>query len=99
MDKNYAEKVITEYLKPIFGFSLKRCRDTQDAEDLSQEIVLRAYRALCIRDDIENTSKFIWTIAHNTLANYYRDKTRQFIGVSIDEMMGKDSGVPETNST
>ncbi len=86
MDKNYAEKVITEYLKPIYGFSLKRCKTEADAEDLSQEIVLRAYRALCIRDDIDNIGKFIWAIAHNTLANYYRDGARQFVGVSIDEI-------------
>jgi len=86
MDKNYAEKVITEYLKPIFGFALKRCKTEADAEDLSQEIVLRAYRALCIRDDIDNVGKFIWAIAHNTLANYYRDGARQFVGVSIDEI-------------
>ncbi len=86
MDKNYAEKVITEYLKPIFGFALKRCKTEADAEDLSQEIVLRAYRALCIRDDIDNVGKFIWAIAHNTLANYYRDGAKQVIGVSIDEI-------------
>ncbi len=85
MDNYSAEKAITEYITPIFGFALKRCRDTYDAEDLSQEIVLRAYRTLCFRDDIDNIGKFIWTIAHNTLANYYRDKTRRFIGVSIDD--------------
>ncbi|MBR4072140.1 MAG: sigma-70 family RNA polymerase sigma factor, partial [Clostridia bacterium] len=86
MDKNYAEKIVTEYLKPIYGFALKRCKTEADAEDLSQEIVLRAYRALCIRDDIDNIGKFIWAIAHNTLANYYRDGARQFVGVSIDEI-------------
>ncbi len=86
MDKNYAEKVITEYLKPIFGFALKRCKTEADAEDLSQEIVLRAYRALLTRDDIYDVGKFIWAIAHNTLSNYYRDGARQVIGVSIDEI-------------
>ena len=86
MDKNYAEQIVTEYLKPIFGFALKRCKTEADAEDLSQEIVLRAYRALLARDDIYDVGKFIWAIAHNTLANYYRDGTKQVIGVSIDEI-------------
>ena len=40
MKRQDAEKIITEYLKPIFGFALKRCKSMQDAEDLSQEIVL-----------------------------------------------------------
>ena len=45
MKRSDAEKIVTEYLKPVFGFALRRCRSDQDAEDLSQEIVLRAYRA------------------------------------------------------
>lgn len=30
--------------------------------------------------------KFIWTVAHNTLSNYYRDTAKSMIGVSIDEV-------------
>ena len=86
MNKQYAEKVITEYLKPIFGFALKRCKNVQDAEDLSQEIILKAYRTLISRDDIEQPDKFIWTIAHNALSNYYRDTSRQVIGIPFDDV-------------
>lgn len=86
MNKQYAEKVITGYLKPIFGFALKRCKNVQDAEDLSQEIILKAYRTLITRDDIEQPDKFIWTIAHNALSNYYRDTSRQVIGIPIDDV-------------
>ncbi len=85
MTRQDAEQIITEYLKPIFGFALKRCKSTHDAEDLSQEIVLRAFRALLIKDDIEDMGKFIWTIAHNTLSNYYRDAARGVIGVPVEE--------------
>ena len=81
-----AEKIITEYLKPIFGFALKRCKNAHDAEDLSQEIVLRAFRALLVKDDIADANKFIWTIAHNTLSNYYRDYAKSVVGVSIEEV-------------
>lgn len=86
MNRTDVEKTITEYLKPIFGFALKRCKSTQDAEDLSQEIAVRAFHALLIKDDIEDMGKFIWTIAHNTLSNYYRDTAKMMIGVSIDEV-------------
>lgn len=80
-----AENIITEYLKPVFGFALKRCKTTHDAEDLSQEIILRAFRALLCKDDIESYDKFIWTVAHNALSNYYRESARSIIGVPIDE--------------
>ncbi|MBQ9798118.1 MAG: RNA polymerase sigma factor [Clostridia bacterium] len=86
MNRQDAEKIINEYLQPIFGFALKRCKNAHDAEDLSQDIVLRAFRALLIKDDIGDVRKFIWTIAHNALSNYYRDAAKSVIGVSIDEV-------------
>ena len=86
MNRQDAENIITEYLKSIFGFALKRCKNAHDAEDLSQDIVLKAFRALLLKDDIGDVSKFIWTIAHNALSNYYRDAAKSVIGVSIDEV-------------
>ena len=79
------EKTVAEYLKPIFGFTLKRCKNVYDAEDLSQEIAIRVFRALLIKDDIADMGKFVWTVAHNALSNYYRDAAGSMVGVSIDE--------------
>lgn len=86
MNRQDVEKTITEYLKPIFGFALKRCKSIHDAEDLSQEIAVRAFRALLVKDDVADMGKFIWTIAHNTLSNYYRDTAVGLVSVSIDEV-------------
>lgn len=86
MNRQDVEKIIAEYLKPIYGFALKRCRSLHDAEDLSQEIVAKAFRALLVREDIADEGKFIWTIAHNALSNYYRDTAKSVMGVSIDEV-------------
>ncbi len=86
VNRQDVEKTITEYLKPIFGFALKRCKSIHDAEDLSQEIAIRAFRALLVKDDVADMGKFIWTVAHNTLSNYYRDSAKSMVGVSIDEV-------------
>ena len=86
MNRQDVEKTITEYLKPIFGFALKRCKSIHDAEDLSQEIAIRAFRTLLVKDDARDMGKFIWTVAHNTLSNYYRDTAKSMVGVSIDEV-------------
>lgn len=85
MNRQEVEKTIAGYLKPIFGFALKRCKNVQDAEDLSQEIVTRAFRALLLKDDVADMGKFIWTVAHNMLSNYYRDAAKSAANVSIDE--------------
>ncbi len=86
MNRQDVEKTITEYMKSIFAFALKRCRSLQDAEDLSQEIAARAFRALLVKDDVVDMGKFIWTVAHNALSNYYRDAAKSMVGVSIDEV-------------
>lgn len=85
MNKIDAERITTEYLKPVFGFALKRCKNLEDAEDLSQDIITKIFLALCKRDDIEDISKFIWTIAHNCLSNYYRNNKHSFSAVQIDD--------------
>lgn len=86
MNRQDAEKIITEYLKFIFGFALKRCKSIQDAEDLSQEIAIKVFRALLVKDDIADMDKFVRTVAHNTLCNYYRDSAKSIIGSSVDEL-------------
>ena len=51
MNRTDAEKWTTEYLKPVFGFALKKCKSIEDAEDLSQEIMAKVYVALIKRDE------------------------------------------------
>lgn len=85
VNRQNAERIVAEYLKPVYGFALKRCRNIQDAEDLSQEIILKAFRAFLVRDDIEDGGKFIWTIAHNALSNYYRDTAKSITGIPVEE--------------
>ena len=86
MRKQEAEKILESWLNPVLGFALKRCKTPEDAEDLSQEIILRVYRALLLRDDVEDVSKFIWTVAHNALCNYYRSASRNMIGIPVEAM-------------
>lgn len=86
VNRKDVEKCITEYLKPIFGFALKRCKSIHDAEDLSQEIAIKAFRVLLIKDDVADMGKFIWTVAHNTLSNYYRDAANSMVCVSVNEV-------------
>lgn len=78
-------RIVSEYMKPLYGFALKKTDNFQDAEDLAQEICLKLYKVLLLKDDIESMDKFVWTIAHNALANFYRDKSKTFFG-NIDDL-------------
>ncbi len=87
MNRTDAEKIITAHVKPVFGFALRRCRNVHDAEDLSQEIMAKAFRALLLKDDIEDVGRYIRTVAHNALSNYYRDTAKGATNVSLDEIV------------
>ena len=82
MDRTQAARLITEHAGPLFGFALKRCASIQDAEDVAQEAALRAYQALLTREDVTDPVRYLWTVAHNVLANHYRDRSRMHVGVA-----------------
>lgn len=86
VQKAEAEKILESFVKPILGFAMKRCRTSEDAEDLSQDIILKAYKALILHDDLEDVAGFIWRVAHNTLSNYYRATQKSIVGVPVDEV-------------
>ena len=86
MTKQDAVKITTEYLRPVYGFALKRCRNLHDAEDLTQDIVWKVFRSLLSRDDIADVPRFVWTVAHNCLVNYYRDRRYETAGLSPEEV-------------
>ena len=69
-----AENITLSYLDALYAFARKRTASLEDAEDLAQEIGLKLYKALLVRDDIRSVEKFVWAVAHHTLANYYRDR-------------------------
>ncbi len=96
MTRTEAETVLTPYIQSIYGFALKHCRVPQDAQDLSQEILLCIFRALLSRDDIVSVPSFIWTAAHHALCNYYRNQSaRMTIGIPIDALFDHPAGADE----
>lgn len=78
------EEIIKEYIQKIYGFTLRKTATLQDAEDLTQEISLKLYRALNSNPDISNFEAYLWRTCHNVLANYYRGRVRSFVSVDID---------------
>ena len=95
----YAEQVVNEFMKPVHKFIGGKVNNYHDSEDLVQEICIKIFTALCVRDDITSVEKYVWTIAHNCLNNYYKGsgRNRQYIGIGIDELeyMLTDENNPE----
>ena len=79
--------VVSEHGATIFWGLRRMCGDHQEAEDLTQEALIRAYRALESYDQARirgiDLKPWLWTIAMNLGRNHLRDRTRrpQFAGL------------------
>jgi RNA polymerase sigma factor (sigma-70 family) len=78
------------------------CGDHQEAEDLTQETFIRAYRALTgyDTDRIKSLSlqPWLWTIAMNLGRNHLRDRSRRPTYVEITAEVGTNDPEPVDGS-
>lgn len=82
----FATKTVLHYQPYLFGFARAHTATIQDAEDLAQEMSLQLYRMLLQKTDIRNMDAYVKTLAHNTLANFYRDTAVLLRNVGADAL-------------
>lgn len=70
MKKQDADKLISAYIKKLFGFAMSRLSKIDEAEELAAEITLQVYESLLKQDNIENPDGYIFRIAKNVYARY-----------------------------
>ncbi len=66
------ETQIQELYRPLFYYVKKRINSQEDAEDLTQEIFLKLAKSNI--NSIDNVKSWVYTIAKNTITDYYRKK-------------------------
>jgi len=70
------DELLRRYKNPIFHFTFRLCRNTAEAEDLTQEVFLRIHQ---YRDGYRPCGKFstwIFSIAHNIAISTLRKRKR-----------------------
>jgi RNA polymerase sigma-70 factor (ECF subfamily) len=100
-DLDLAFPSLVERAGPGLYWGLRRiCGDHQEAEDLTQETFIRAYRALggFDRDRFEELrlSPWLWTIALNLGRNHLRNRSRRPTFVEMGEHGLDDVEPPDT---
>lgn len=85
MDKQRADRIITEYLQKIYGFSVKKSFSYDEAEELCAQIVHEVYLSLLHADEILNVDGYIWRISEHTYSKYVSVK-KKHEGISVDGM-------------
>ena len=83
MEKQTADRIITEYVQKVYGFAMKKAFSYEEAEDLCAEILQEVYQSLLRAEEIVNLEGYIWRISEHTYAKYVSRVKRQE-GFSID---------------
>ena len=92
MEKEKYEKLITDAAKTIFSYCRMRTQSKQEAEDLSQDIILKLLtKQENLRDD-KAFYGFMWMIAGNVCKEWYK-KRKRIIESGLDENI-PDNSVP-----
>ena len=86
MEKQQADKIITQYLKKIYGFAVKKSFSYDEAEELCSQITFAVYSSLLKSDEIYNIDGYIWRICEHTYAKYVSTQKRHE-GISIDGLV------------
>ena len=77
MDKNELNQKIAEVSKSVLSYCLARTPNTQDAEDLAQDILVKIMTsAQNLRND-EAFYGFMWAVAGNVYKDWLRKKSRR----------------------
>jgi len=94
-DLDKAFPTLVDELGPRLYWGLRRlCGDHQEAEDLTQETFIRAYKALGAFDRARfeelRLAPWVWTIALNLGRNHLRDRSRRPRFVEIQDQGKED---------
>ncbi len=86
--------VVASHGRQLFWGLRRMCGDHQEAEDLTQETFIRAYRALQGYERVRildlRVAPWLWTIAMNLGRNHLRDRDRRPRAVALEDSGHED---------
>lgn len=82
------EILVEKYQKPMYNFALRMLGSQDDAQDITQEIFIRVYKAASTYEVKAKFSTWIYKIARNLCLNYIRDKKSKSL-LSLEDCQGE----------
>lgn len=74
-EEKYKERIIKwydQYSMPLFKYILKMIKDSQQAEDLTQETFIKAYKYISSKKEVSYPKRFLYRTAHNVTIDHMR---------------------------
>ena len=76
--------IIKEYQQQIFSYIYRMVKDYQDAEDLTQDTFIKAYKKLVSLKDTSVFKSWLYQIAYRTTVNHLKKKSIKFLSLFND---------------
>jgi RNA polymerase sigma-70 factor (ECF subfamily) len=92
-DEKSLEILIQRYLKSVFGFAYRYVGNSQEAEDITQEVFVKMWKNLKKFDKEKSFKAWIFTITKNTALDFLKKKkAMQFSDLSAQggSALGRD---------
>jgi RNA polymerase sigma-70 factor (ECF subfamily) len=80
---------VVQLYNPLLGYVKKRVRNQEDAEDLTQDVFLKLSKSNS--NGVDNLKSWVYTIAKNTITDYYRKKQLQTNAIEDDTIFDYDA--------
>jgi RNA polymerase sigma-70 factor, ECF subfamily len=95
------EQVALPHLDALYTAALRLSHSSDDAKDLLQDTILRAYRFFDQFEPGTNCRAWLLTILYNNFRNNYRRRTREQLAASIEqfERQAETHSLTEDNSS
>ena len=87
-EKESLEILVKRYLKPVYRFAYKYADDVSEAEDIAQEVFVKAWRALNNFDQARSFKAWLFVIAKNTAFDFLKKKK----AIPFSEFESEDGG-------
>lgn len=96
-DKQAYAQLVDAYKGPVFNLAFRMTGSISDAEDLTQEIFIRAYQKLYQFDQEKKYFTWLFTIGINLIRNHLKKKVKDVSTYSIDHLFPESQCTAQEN--
>ncbi len=82
---------VEQLYNPLLLYVKKRINSKEDAEDITQEIFYKLSKS--DTSDVKNLKSWVYTIAQNTITDYYRKHKVDTVDVEMNPILEEDEGM------
>lgn len=86
-------QIVVRFERPVYSLVARMLQDPAAAEDLAQEVFIKAFRRLDTYDPERKLSSWLFKIAHNTTIDYLRRRTPETVPLEVEKEDGGTGGL------